>query len=78
MYPSNSVESITWYYQSGVLEAIPVNISDPDIMIESLGGTSVLVLDNVSMEDEGAYYCIVNSNELISGRGYLIYSGELL
>ena len=57
-----------------------VNPSDPDVMILSEAGTSVLVLENVRMDREGLYHCEValmeRGNPIVSENGVLIFNGE--
>ena len=57
-----------------------VDPSDPDVMIRSEAGTSVLVLENVGMDREGSYRCEValmeGGNPIISGDGVLVFNGE--
>lgn len=82
VYPSNRVESISWYFDSdvGSGEPAPVDSNNANVTVLSAGGTSVLVLDNVGMEQMGGYHCEValtgSATPLISARGYLQYIGE--
>ena len=82
VYPSNVVESISWYFDSaaGLGEAAPVDVNDPDVMVLSTGGTSVLVLDSVGTEQIGWYHCGIawtGSDTLLnSSHAYLQYNGE--
>lgn len=76
VFPADDVQSITWY--SGTT---PLSNSDPDVVVESAGGISVLVLDSVGMEQEGPYHCevVMNSgNDLVSETAYLQYNGQYI
>jgi hypothetical protein len=57
--PGADVQSITWFFESAIVnqDPTPVNISDPNVLVESAGGTSVLILDNVGTGQEGSYHC---------------------
>ena len=79
VYPGNGVESISWYFDSdpGSGEPALVDVNDPDVMVRSTGGTSVLVLDSVGMEQIGWYHCEVeltgSATPLRSSSAYLQY-----
>ena len=77
VFPDNDVQTITWYYGQGG-NMTSVNISDPNVMVKSEGGTSVLVLENVGMEQQGFYHCKVmrSSNNLASDSAYLTFNGK--
>ena len=76
VFPDDDVQTITWYYGQGVITS--VNVDDPNVMVESAGGTSVLVLENVGMERQGFYHCQVmtSSGNLVSNSAYLTFDGK--
>ena len=81
MSPGSEVQSIMWLFNSANpdLTSMPVNISDPDVLVESAGGTSVLVLDNVGVDRQGIYHCealLTNGSTIVSDTANLVYSGE--
>ena len=58
---------------------MPVDMADSNVMVESAGGTSVLVLDNVGTVQEGFYHCealLVNGSTLVSSTATLEINGE--
>ena len=58
---------------------MPVDMADTDVMVESAGGTSVLVLDNVGMDQEGSYHCealLVDGSTVTSSTATLEINGE--
>ena len=78
VFPDDDVQTITWYYRQG-MNITTVNISDPNVMVGSEGGTSVLVLENVGMEQQGFYHCQVmtmRSGNLVSNSAYLAFDGK--
>ena len=81
MSPGADVQSITWYFEPAIVnqDPTPVNISDPNVLVESAGGTSVLVLDNVGTSQEGSYHCeaqLTGGTTLVSMTASLNSSGE--
>ena len=81
MSPGADVQSITWVFEPANinLDPMPVNISDPDVMVESAGGTSVLVLDNVETDQAGSYHCealLENGSTLNSSTATLELNGK--
>ena len=79
--PGADVQSITWFFESAIVnqDPTPVNISDPNVLVESAGGTSVLVLDNVGMGQDGFYHCeaqLKGGTTLNSTTATLEFSGE--
>ena len=58
----------------------PMQISqDSNTMMGYSGGTSVLVLDSVGMEQEGAYHCVavmITGSSVDSEVAHLTFSGE--
>ena len=77
VFPDDDVQTITWYYGQGVT-ITSVNVDDPNVMVGSEGGTSVLVLENVGMDRQGFYHCKVmtSSDNLVSYSAYLTFDGE--
>ena len=79
--PSDAALAISWYFDARSGEPMPVDINDQDVMVQFTNGTSVLVLDNVSMEREGIYHCeavVVGSNNPLSSEpAYLEFIGEI-
>ena len=77
VFPDDDVQTITWYYGQG-LNITSVNIGDPNVMVGSKSGTSVLVLENVGMEQQGFYHCevITSSDNLVGNSAYLTFDGE--
>ena len=89
VFPSNNVQSINWYFEpagSGSAQGSvempiePMQISpDSNTMVRYSGGTSVLVLDSVGMEQEGAYHCEVvttTGSSVDSEIAHLTFNGE--
>ena len=85
VFPSKNVQSINWYFApagSGSVEMPiePMQISpDSNTMVRYSGGTSVLILDSVGMEQEGAYHCVVvttTGSSVDSEVAHLTFSGE--
>ena len=77
VFPDDDVQTITWYYGQG-MNITSVNIDDPNVMVGSEGGTSVLVLENVGMERQGFYHCkvMMSSGNLVSNSAYLTFDGK--
>ena len=78
VFPDDDVQTITWYYYGQGLNITSVNIDDPNVMVGSKSGTSVLVLENVGMEQQGFYHCevITSSDNLVGNSAYLTFDGE--
>ena len=62
------------------LEPMSLDPSNPNVMVETTAGTSILVLDGVGLEQEGGYHCEVvlegGAGVMVSNTGSLTYSSE--
>ena len=81
VYPGNTVQSVAWYFRSdsGTGERVLVDpAADSDVMIETVGGVSVLVVQEVMVGREGGYHCEtdIGGSILVSREGQLVLNGE--
>ena len=82
VYSGNTVQSIIWYFQpdSGMGGRVAVDLRNGDVLVQTVGGVSVLVLENVGTEREGMYQCEATvegvASPLISQTAHLTFSSE--